>query len=219
MWFWIEWYVMYQLCSSRVASRYTKHHTYLTLWSGFCSRVELQIIKDQFSSSNWSTSDDEFAANERACITVHAAAIGKIKIIALVRADMNKINTDTVTLCMSLGHVFHPSVSAGAIEIQMRESAGFWICERWFFSTRRLSVQFRYIIFWARSSHTLGVMRDGETTRNLRKFNNGEFLESAYSWRRHHRPVCKIGNCSFWFFVAGACRTNTHDVAGVGWKI
>jgi hypothetical protein len=52
-------------------------------------------------------------------------AIGKIKIIALARADMNKINTDTVTLYLSLGHVFHPSVSVGAIEIQMREeSAG-----------------------------------------------------------------------------------------------
>jgi hypothetical protein len=87
--------------------------------------VELQIIaRINFPVQTGPACDDEFAANERACITVHAAAIGKIKIIALARADMNKINTDTVTLCMSLGHVFHPSVSAGAIEIQMRESAG-----------------------------------------------------------------------------------------------
>jgi hypothetical protein len=74
-------------------------------------------------------------------------AIGKIKIIALARADMNKINTDTVTLCMSLGHVFHPSsVSAGAIEIQMREQSQLAHPFDYAFFSTRPSVQFCYIM-------------------------------------------------------------------------
>jgi hypothetical protein len=119
---------------------------------------------------------------------VHAGAIGKIKIIALARADMNKINRDTVTLCMSLGHVFHPSVSAGAIEIQMRESQlahPFDYAREMLFSQH--ARQSSFAILCARNAHTV-ERRAIAMTRNLRKFNNaGEFLE-----RRHHRPVCSL---------------------------
>lgn len=90
----------------------------LLVWFLHQTRTSARHRGSILASSNWSIKhNDEFAANERACITVHAAAIGKIKIIALARADMNKINTDTVTLSMSPRHVFHPS-TVGAIEIQ-----------------------------------------------------------------------------------------------------
>jgi len=91
---------------------------------------------------------------------VHAGAIGKIKIIALARADMNKINRDTVTLCMSLGHVFHPSVSAGAIEIQMRESQlahPFDYAREMLFSQH--ARQSSFAILCARNAHTFESRR------------------------------------------------------------